>query len=167
MEHHVFISYRRVDSPVAETIEAGLREAGLRCWRDRVLEWGVDFPLEIREAIKQSQVVLVMISEHAGESQWMVREVDMAFEQERPVLPVVTGVARVEVSWRNAWGTYSTCRWLVRPRRRISPRSCMSSATEGSARWMSQQTGSSTRCSSLATFASLATRRGSCGRCQR
>lgn len=62
----IFLSYSHVDVEIARTIYERLKVMGYRLWFDKEsLIPGQDWELEIRKAIRQSQVFLPLLSSNA------------------------------------------------------------------------------------------------------
>jgi TIR domain-containing protein/uncharacterized protein DUF4189 len=88
MAHDVFISHSAKDKPVADAVCATLEIGGVRCWiapRDIVpgTQWGE----AIIDAISSSQVMVLVFSSNANESQQIIREVERAVSKGIPVIP--------------------------------------------------------------------------------
>ncbi len=88
MAHDVFISHSAKDKPVADAVCATLENGGVRCWiapRDIVpgTQWGE----AIIDAISSSQVMVLVFSSNANESQQIIREVERAVSKGIPVIP--------------------------------------------------------------------------------
>lgn len=88
MAHDVFISHSAKDKPVADAVCATLEGGGVRCWiapRDIVpgTQWGES----IIDAISSSQVMVLVFSSNANESQQIIREVERAVSKGIPVIP--------------------------------------------------------------------------------
>jgi hypothetical protein len=88
MAHDVFISHSGKDKPVADAVCATLEIGGVRCWiapRDIVpgTQWGE----AIIDAISSSQVMVLVFSSNANESQQIIREVERAVSKGIPVIP--------------------------------------------------------------------------------
>lgn len=63
----IFISYAREDLPAALQIASDLQAKGLPVWLDRdKLDWGTDFELDIRRAIRQCSLFLPVLSSAAA-----------------------------------------------------------------------------------------------------
>ena len=75
---HVFISYARLDEPVACTIADGLREAGFEVWRDDELPAHRPYAEVIAERLTGAAAVVVLWSAEAAKSQWVRAEADTA-----------------------------------------------------------------------------------------
>jgi len=87
--HHVFISYSHVDSEFVEKLETGLDDRHIRYWRDvHDLKAG-RLEKQIEKAIRVNPLVLLVLSEHSVESDWVEWEVSKAreLEQEKRPLP--------------------------------------------------------------------------------
>lgn len=89
MRYHVFISYSHEDVRAAETLQAHLEERSFTCWRDPRIGWGAEFPVELERAIADSQATVVLVSRSSARSEWVHKEIAIARENKRPVLPLL------------------------------------------------------------------------------
>lgn len=88
MEHDVFISYSSKNKNVADAICHVLENKGIRCWiAPRDIPPGAEYGDMIDKAIIQSKVVVVIFSETAASSQWVKGETNVAFEEQKIIIP--------------------------------------------------------------------------------
>jgi len=88
MAHDVFISYPHQDKATADAVCAKLEAEGIRCWiAPRDIAPSADWAASIVEAIENCRVMVLIFSAHANQSKQVHREVQQAFDEERPVLP--------------------------------------------------------------------------------
>jgi hypothetical protein len=74
-QYHAFISYSSQDRPWAQKLSADLTDAGLRIFMDeRDLEAGHVWPDELMRAIRASQHLVVVWTNHARSSAWVNKE---------------------------------------------------------------------------------------------
>ncbi len=86
---NVFISYSRQDRTFAERLARDLQDAGLNVWIDfRRIKAGEQWREAIFEGINQSDMVIVCLSPAAVESDWVRREILMAFGNNKVMLPI-------------------------------------------------------------------------------
>ncbi len=88
MSHDVFVSYPSVDKVTADGVVAALESHGLRCWyapRDVIA--GADWAGSIVQAIRDSQLVVLVFSEAANASDHILREVRQAADARIPIIP--------------------------------------------------------------------------------
>jgi uncharacterized protein YjbI with pentapeptide repeats len=79
-----FISYSSKDRNFAERLHADLQDKGVRCWfAPHDMPIGGKILDEIDAAIRLRDKVLLILSEHSIESDWVEDEVTKAFEEER------------------------------------------------------------------------------------
>ena len=79
-----FISYSAKDQEFAERLHADLQNRGVRCWfAPHDLRIGKKILDEIDAAIRLRDRVLLILSEHAINSDWVEDEVTAGFEEER------------------------------------------------------------------------------------
>ena len=78
-----FISYSTQDREFAERLHADLQNNGVRCWyAPEDLKIGDRFRQRIDEAIRLHEKLLVILSEHSVQSNWVREEVESCFERE-------------------------------------------------------------------------------------
>jgi WD40 repeat protein len=88
--NRVFISYSRRNRTFAERLARDLSDAGLDVWVDfRQIHAGEMWEQEIYRGLERSEIVVVCLSPQAVASEWVRREVSIAREQEKFILPVM------------------------------------------------------------------------------
>ena len=84
----VFISYASEDKEAANAACKSLESEGIRCWiAPRNIAPGAKWERAIMDAINDSRLMVVLISEGANRSQHVEREVGSAFENGITVIP--------------------------------------------------------------------------------
>ncbi len=88
MEHDVFISYSSLDKEAANALCHTLEDCKIRCWiAPRDIPAGAQYGDLIDEAIKKSKVVVILFSETAAISPWVNGEMNIAFEEQKVIIP--------------------------------------------------------------------------------
>ena len=88
MPHDVFVSYPHQNKAVADAACAKLEAARIRCWiAPRDVPPGTEWAAAIVEAIDGCKVMVLIFSSHANQSRQIHREVQQAFDGEKPVVP--------------------------------------------------------------------------------
>lgn len=118
MNHDVFISYSSQDMETAQAICHVLEQNEIRCWMaPRNIPPGSDYGDVIDEAIKACKAVVVLFSETAATSQWVKGELNIAFEEQKTIIPFrldktpLKGQNRVMLNkthWIDAYPDYKT-----------------------------------------------------------
>ena len=106
----VFISHSSEDKTIADTICQRLESDGIKCWiAPRDIEPGSDWAKAIMQGIEGSQVLILVFSKHANDSDHVYREVAKAFSARLAVVPF-----RIEsISPTSGLGYYlNTVHWL-------------------------------------------------------
>ena len=86
--HDVFISYSSAEMSQAETVRNVLEENGIPCWMaPRDIPGGSNYTKEIPTAIRGCQVFVLILSQNAQKSQWVLRELDSAVNSGKVILP--------------------------------------------------------------------------------
>ena len=86
---HVFISHEKSDDGLAHEIRSYLEAGGFECWMaPDDIRGPLPWPEQISNAIDSCDVMLVVVSAHANGSPHVSREVDLAVEKGKPLLPV-------------------------------------------------------------------------------
>ena len=82
--HTCVLSYATEDQTFAEKLHADLQSRNISCWfAPHDLKMGDKLRAQIYEAIQKNDKLLLILSEHAVKSDWVEREVELAFERER------------------------------------------------------------------------------------
>jgi TIR domain len=82
--HTCVLSYAAEDQSFAEKLHADLQSKGVSCWfAPHDLKVGDKLRTQIYDAIQKKDKLLLILSEYAVKSDWVEREVELAFERER------------------------------------------------------------------------------------
>lgn len=82
--HSCVLSYATEDQAFAEKLYADLQSKGISCWfAPHDLKVGDKLRTQIYEAMQKQDKLLLILSEYAVTSDWVEREVELAFERER------------------------------------------------------------------------------------
>ncbi|MCY7397791.1 MAG: toll/interleukin-1 receptor domain-containing protein, partial [Sphingomonas bacterium] len=81
----LFLSYARPDRAVAEQLAERLEQAGHTVWWDALIEGGANFSSSIRKALDAADVVIVLWSDSAIESDWVRDEAAQGRDRHRLV----------------------------------------------------------------------------------
>ena len=88
MAHDVFISYSSPDKAVADAVCATLESRKIRCWiAPRDVLPGTDWGNSIAETIKNSYLLLLILSSHSNVSVQVQREIALAVSKNILVIP--------------------------------------------------------------------------------
>jgi hypothetical protein len=80
----VFISYSTKDEDIAKRLQARMREAGIRVWfAPEDLKGGKKLHEQLFEAIQIHDRLLIVLSEHSIQSEWVITEIRKAREVEK------------------------------------------------------------------------------------
>ena len=91
MAHQVFVSYATEDADTASRVCTLLEADSIPCWvAPRDVEAGTDYAAAIMNAIRNSQLVVLIFSVHSNASPYALREIDRAAAYGRPVLALRT-----------------------------------------------------------------------------
>ena len=87
----VFISYsaHSEDRAIAQRLTRELKQRGLDVFVDQAITAGEDFSRQIREALDNADVVVVLLSSNSQRSRWIKDEVAAALESRKKVIPVL------------------------------------------------------------------------------
>ncbi|MGB7341800.1 MAG: TIR domain-containing protein [Phototrophicaceae bacterium] len=91
MKRTIFVSHKNTSNSnkVAKTIKKRMEEIGINCFSDdENLLGGMNWNDEIMQSLKTCDVVVVILDEETGESDWVQREIDMAKAYRISILPV-------------------------------------------------------------------------------
>ena len=85
----IFISYSRRDSEFVDRLIQQLEKNGFDAWIDREdIRGGAAWGAAISEAIRRSQAVIVVLSSGSTASDNVARELSLADQHKRPIIPV-------------------------------------------------------------------------------
>ena len=89
MAHDVFISHSSKDKAAADTVRTALEAGGIRCWMAaRDILPGADWGASIVSAITAAKVLVLVFSESANHSPYILREVERAVSHGVPIIPL-------------------------------------------------------------------------------
>ncbi len=87
---YIFVSYASVDRERVLPIVAALERAGVPVWIDREgIGGGENYASEINAAIERCAALVLMCSEHSLTSRNVKQELALAWEHERPYVPLL------------------------------------------------------------------------------
>jgi len=87
----VFVSYSHVDRKTADSIVEVFEELGIKYFRDvKDIEWGGSIGSKVRDALKRSTAILVILSPASIKSQWVSYEVGFGRALNQRILPFLT-----------------------------------------------------------------------------
>lgn len=86
--HDIFISYKAEELTEALWVRSVLEENGFSCWMAPTsIPGGSSYADEIDTAITECEVFVLILSERAQQSKWVKKELDMALNKEKVILP--------------------------------------------------------------------------------
>lgn len=101
----VFISCSSADEAKVNEILHRLEEAGISCWLSRRdIPQGADYAVEIPNAIAACGHFLVLLSNAANESPYVMLELDLALDQKKKIIPILLELTETDeeiVFYRN------------------------------------------------------------------
>lgn len=110
MSHEVFISYSSIDKRVADQVCDKLEASGTDTWiAPRDVMPGKPYGEALIDAINDSKVMVLVLSEHSNHSSQVVREVERAASKGIPIIPFRIAEVRLAKSLEYF---LSTCHWL-------------------------------------------------------
>lgn len=84
----VFISYSTKDQLQAEAVRNVIEQNGISCWMaPRDIPGGSNYTKEIPIAIRDCQAFVLMLSQNAQTSPWVLKELDRAVNEGKTILP--------------------------------------------------------------------------------
>lgn len=90
MKHDVFISYSSINTEQAFEICRKIEESGHPCWiAPRNEQAGSSYGLQITNAIKQAQVMVLVFSNTSNKSEHVLNEVGLAFDHGKKIIPIL------------------------------------------------------------------------------
>lgn len=89
MTKMAFISHASPDAQIALQICEYLENQGIPCWiAPRDVTPGLNYGAEIIKGVQECKVLVLVLSEHANDSNFVKREVERAVSAGKPVLPI-------------------------------------------------------------------------------
>ncbi len=138
MNKRVFLSYSSHDAAAAMEVCSALEAAGITCWiAPRDIPGGADYGDIIDKAIIGCGAFVVIFSAHSNASQWVRGEVNLAFTENKPIVPYrlddapLTGAMRLilnQMHWLDARND-SNCKELAATVKRMLNTAGTTSAT--------------------------------------
>jgi hypothetical protein len=89
MAKHIFISYSRSDQEYARRLAQDLCQRNYKVWIDDRIDYGSRWWGTIVKAIRSCGAFVVIMSPEAEESDWVEKEVMLAQEEAKPILPLL------------------------------------------------------------------------------
>jgi uncharacterized protein YjbI with pentapeptide repeats len=108
----LFISYSHKDSIFVDAMEKRLDEKGIRFWRDINDASSGRLEKVVDRAMRQNPTVLLVLSEHSVESDWVEHEARSARELEKELKRDVLCPVALDGAWKD-------CNWPARLREQI------------------------------------------------
>ena len=85
----IFLSYSRGDAQQADDWVANLEKFGYRVWIDRAgIRGGQQWNATIVRSIKDAQALILLLSPNSARSDNVRREIDLAVEAKKPIIPI-------------------------------------------------------------------------------
>ncbi len=89
-KYDVFVSYASKDLEWAREFTAALKEAGVTTWFDtQQIQPGERWQSVIEDALRESRVLIVILSSHSMKSPWTFFELGAAIADHKRVVPVL------------------------------------------------------------------------------
>jgi TIR domain len=88
----VFLSYAHDDAQAVQTLRQSLRDIKVSGWMDQSdIATGGAIAKQVRESLRQSSAVIVVVSKRSLKSQWVKFEVGAALGMGKRIIPIVIG----------------------------------------------------------------------------
>ncbi len=85
----VFISYAHEDQAYTRKLRDSLRQRGFEVWMDEHLESGDRWLRTIEQAVRDSAVLVVVMTPESRDSEWVEREILLAESESKPIFPLL------------------------------------------------------------------------------
>ena len=84
----VFVSHSSSDKAVADMIVESLENEGISAWiAPRDIRGGSDYGASIRKGVRECEVLVLVFSKKSNESEAVIREVQLAFNEKKAIIP--------------------------------------------------------------------------------
>jgi len=110
----IFISHVEENRAIAEAIARGLQEQGYEAWSYETDTLpGPTYLSQVVDAIEHASAMILIISPESLGSHQVAREIDVAHEMDRPIIPVLKDITHEKYiqrrpEWRLALGAYTS-----------------------------------------------------------
>ena len=99
--YHTFISYSRADAEFALKLANDLREAGVNVWLDQLdIPPGARWDRAVETALETCGRLLVILSSTSATSENVQDEIGVAFDNNKPIVPILSEVCEVPMRLR-------------------------------------------------------------------
>ena len=88
-EQYIFLSYSRINKQFVSELAEWFEGHGVTVWYDNDIDYGSHWEKEIKQALSNASIVLVVMSKAARNSKWVDRELSYADESKIPILPIL------------------------------------------------------------------------------
>ncbi|RPJ24572.1 MAG: TIR domain-containing protein [Chloroflexi bacterium] len=89
MRYDIFLSYSHLDSNIALELREKFLASGLTCFMaEKSLEVGDQWINQVREAIRESETILILITPRSVSSKWVYMEVGAAWMENKKIIPL-------------------------------------------------------------------------------
>jgi hypothetical protein len=92
-QFHVFISYAQDDGEIAASVASALRDLGLKPFlAEKEITLGLKWEPSLKEALRQSSVILCLVTAISMRSAWLHAEAGAAWVLDKPIIPALFAV---------------------------------------------------------------------------
>jgi hypothetical protein len=85
----VFVSYAREDVDYVRRLVDNMKQRDLPVWNDEAIIYSDRFPRAISEAIRDSKVLVLVMTPASRRSSWVRREIELADKEKIPIFPLL------------------------------------------------------------------------------
>jgi hypoxanthine-guanine phosphoribosyltransferase len=90
MKYNIFLSYSHLDRALALELEQKFSASGLRCFlSEKDLTSGVEWVERIKESIRESEYVMLLITPRSVKSPWIFVEAGAAWMENKRIIPLI------------------------------------------------------------------------------
>ncbi len=86
---YIFLSYSRINKQFVSELAKWLEGHGVTVWYDNDIDYGLHWKKEIKRALSNASIILVVMSKAARNSKWVDRELSYADDSKIPILPML------------------------------------------------------------------------------
>ena len=95
-EYDVFLSYKREDEEILNEVYNKLTKNGITCFKDVGLIAGEKWEEKLEDALRNSKILIVLISQNTQGSKWVNFELGFSYALNKQIIPLIIDDSKIE-----------------------------------------------------------------------